>query len=88
MKRSILLSQDQSNGNAQLKFMVLLVSLEKANQIYNPFRSAGTSPNDFKTPAFANSPTIGSPVRLNATAPTFPCWRDRTAAARVAELGV
>ena len=34
-------------------------------------KSSGTSPNLFSTTASENSPTFGSPVRLNATAPAL-----------------
>lgn len=36
----------------------------------------GTSPNFFSTMASENSPTFGSPVRLNATAPALASSRD------------
>ena len=37
---------------------------------YNVFKSSGTSPNFRNTVASLKSPVAGSPVRLNATAPT------------------
>jgi hypothetical protein len=41
---------------------------------HSSLKSFGTSPNFFSTTASENSPTFGSPARLNATAPH---WQDR-----------
>jgi len=38
---------------------------------HNSLKSSGTSPNFFSTTASENSPTFGSPARLNATAPAL-----------------
>jgi hypothetical protein len=42
-----------------------------ANALHNVLRSSGTSPNFFNTFASLKSPVAGSPVQLNATAPTM-----------------
>ena len=51
---------------------------------HNSLKSSGTSPNFFSTTASENSPTFGSPARLNATAPAL--TGSRTAVTRVAAL--
>src|ERR1700724_3267062 len=38
---------------------------------HSSLKSFGTSPNVFNTTASENSPTFGSPARLNATAPAL-----------------
>jgi hypothetical protein len=43
---------------------------------HNALKSSGTSPNFLITLASLKSPVAGSPVRLNATAPTWPSLRD------------
>jgi hypothetical protein len=44
--------------------------------LYNVLKSSGTSPNFLMTFASPKFPVAGSPVRLNATAPTCPGLRD------------
>lgn len=39
---------------------------------HSSLKSSGTSPNFFSTTASENSPTFGSPARLNATARRLP----------------
>jgi hypothetical protein len=47
-------------------------------------KSSGTSPNFFNTTASENSPTFGSPARLNATAPALAGSRDIPSARLIA----
>src|ERR1700722_5337971 len=55
---------------------------------HNAFKSSGTSPNFLITLASLKSPVAGSPVRLNATAPTWPSLRDSASARITAALGL
>ena len=41
----------------------------RQNRRHSSPKSSGTSPNFFSTTASENSPTFGSPARLNATTP-------------------
>jgi hypothetical protein len=47
---------------------------------HNALKSSGTSPNFLITLASLKLPVAGSPVRLNATAPTWPSLRDNASA--------
>jgi hypothetical protein len=51
-------------------------------------RSSGTSPNFLMTFASPKLPVAGSPVRLNATAPTCPGLRDRASARMTTATGL
>jgi hypothetical protein len=51
-------------------------------------RSSGTAPNFLITFASPKSPVAGSPVRLNATAPTCPGLRDRASARMTTATGL
>src|SRR5712672_2281061 len=56
--------------------------------LYNVLKSSGTSPNFLITFASPNSPVAGSPVRLNATAPTCPGLRDNASARMTTATGL
>jgi hypothetical protein len=51
---------------------------------HSSLKSFGTSPNFFSTTASENSPTFGSPARLNATAPALAGSRDIPSARLIA----
>src|SRR6202045_4134379 len=51
---------------------------------HSALKSFGTSPNLFSTTASENSPTFGSPARLNATAPALAGLRDIPSARLIA----
>src|SRR5216683_2944300 len=53
---------------------------------HNVLKSSGTSPNLPITLASLKSPVAGSPLRLNATAPTWPALRE-SASARITTAG-
>jgi hypothetical protein len=55
---------------------------------YNVLKSSGTSPNFLMTFASPKSPVAGSPVRLNATAPTCPGLRDKASARMTTATGL
>src|ERR1700686_828527 len=55
---------------------------------HSVLRSSGTSPNFLMTLASPNSPMAGSPVRLKATAPTWPGLRDNASAGMIAAFGL
>jgi len=55
---------------------------------YSPLRSSGTLPNLCSSFASPNSPIMGSPLRLKATAPMLPAIRDIVSARRNAVVGL
>src|SRR6266567_9640944 len=61
----------------QPRVRFVLVESTQVSQLstrhHNALRSSGTSPNFLITLASLKTPVAGSPVRLNATAPTWPC---------------
>ena len=54
----------------------LPVITQQKDHGHSALKSSGTSPNFFSTTASENSPTFGSPARLNATAPALAGSRD------------
>jgi hypothetical protein len=56
--------------------------------LHRALRSPGTSPNFRITSASPKSPVAGSPLRLNATAPTLPGLRHKASAFITAEFGL
>ena len=57
-------------------------------RLQSELRSSGTSPNLRMTLASPKSPVAGSPVRLKATAPTTPGFRDSASACITAAFGL
>src|SRR5947207_15078444 len=55
---------------------------------HSALTSSGTSPNFLITLASLKSPVAGSPVRLKATAPTWPSLRDNASARITAAFGL
>lgn len=57
-------------------------------ELHSALSSSGTSPNFRISLASPNSPVAGSPLRLKATAPTWPGFRDSASARITAALAL
>src|SRR3954453_18793790 len=64
--------------------MMDLIGGDQKTVDHNSLKSSGTSPNFFSTTASENSPTFGSPARLNAMAPALAGSRDIPSARLIA----
>src|ERR1700738_59083 len=62
--------------------------VENPIELHSADRSSGTSPNFRISLASPNSPVAGSPLRLNAIAPTWPGLRDKASAFITAAFGL
>ena len=60
------------------------VMMQQQDHGHSALKSSGTSPNFLSTTASENSPTIGSPARLNATTPALAGSRDIPSARLIA----
>ena len=67
---------------------IRLEKLSPMRRLQSELRSSGTSPNLRMTVASPKSPVAGSPLRLKATAPTMPGFRDSASAFITAAFGL
>ena len=71
-------------GGGEFVFGVVSGMTQEQGRGHSSLKSSGTSPNFFSTTASENSPTFGSPARLNATAPALAGSRDIPSALLIA----